>query len=662
MADTLDSPVSARTVKNLFQWFAGQTDARYIQETIDASTSTKGGVKVGLGLGTENGAIKVKAGDGLGFNSADGALKVTLTGGSGSYTLPVASENNLGGIRPGTGVSMRNAYLDVKPATTNDLGGIKIGEGLSIDGNNRLSVVKGADIPTATKTTTGGIKVGDGLEMDGDGFLNVVIEGGSLEGGSGTIYVGKGLEKTGSYIDVKPATTGAIGGIIVGKGLEIDNYSKLHVTAATPEQIGGIIPGAGLEMDGDVLNVTTSTGSNEVFNEFTGATTNTNGKKGLVPAPTHGDQGKFLCGNGTWVAINQSSTSIPQTATNVEGALWQDVIDGVPCLKFRHGLNEYNFFGTGKLIEPGMDYPPLDSSGLERPIYKLDTGVATQNGGIWYELKDDKPILKLRQDSYEFSFRHDSVTYKGSQTNGMVSYVPCDEYYQPSATSNGTFYDWVIDAESSLATLTGDSNVIAVDKTYSPLYRVEQNLVDYPLLGKAFTAKEGVLAQVKFQYNSSKLPISVTSTTNASYTNDCWFYFNDKCIQKAQQQNQVIYILPWVWVTNTGQLYIRPVKSNYTYNKKTINTTWMNAYATRFANRRHHLAVTCKMIDGATTSKIALDGEFIMTLPNKAINIFPFNTAFTFSEYSAFNKIRFFNKVFWNGDTFTLPNEEHYRQ
>lgn len=33
-----------------------------------------------------------------------------------------------------------------------------------------------------------------------------------------------------------------------------------------------------------------------------GATANTSGTRGLVPAPSTGDQEKFLCGNGTWAS------------------------------------------------------------------------------------------------------------------------------------------------------------------------------------------------------------------------------------------------------------------------------------------------------------------------------------------------------------------------
>ena len=42
----------------------------------------------------------------------------------------------------------------------------------------------------------------------------------------------------------------------------------------------------------------------KIYTDFTGATSNANGKNGLVPAPSKGDQNKFLRGDGTWVSID----------------------------------------------------------------------------------------------------------------------------------------------------------------------------------------------------------------------------------------------------------------------------------------------------------------------------------------------------------------------
>ena len=52
------------------------------------------------------------------------------------------------------------------------------------------------------------------------------------------------------------------------------------------------------------------------YSDMTGATADTNGTHGLVPAPQKGQQWKFLCGNGTWATPNDTTYSPVTTTTN----------------------------------------------------------------------------------------------------------------------------------------------------------------------------------------------------------------------------------------------------------------------------------------------------------------------------------------------------------
>lgn len=657
--------------------FEQRYNGLYIWKETDASANVKGGVKVGEGLGMDGGAIKVNAGTGLGFDT-NGDLKVTLSGGSGSYELPSASESVLGGIRPGTGVSMRGSYLDLTPADTNNLGGVKIGDGLTMDGGNRLSVVQGATIPSATKETTGGIKVGSGLEMV-DGFLRVTLTGGNASGvtaatkdSAGVIIPGNGLTMSADvYLDVKPATENSIGGIKVGNGLQMDaTTDKLNITPATNNIIGGVIVGEGLHVDGNGLLTCTATGSGTTYSAFTGAQSYQAGTTGLVPAPQRGDQGKFLRGDGSWVTISQSSSVLAASNPSVNGALWQDVIEGVPCLKFRYGDYEYNFFGTGKLI--GADAPPPGTSESGTPVYQLSQAISASDGGFWYELRADKtPTLKLRYGSYEFDFEFDSVTYKGArQTNSeyLVSYVPCNAFALPATSSVGTFQDWVVTERSGKATLTG-SNIFVADTSYAPLYQTgtaTAELSAQPLYGNAFTAKPGIVtAPFTMSYDASVLPIVVNKTTLNEYTTDCWFYFNDGAIDYiTKNPNLALNISPRVAIKKGTYNGLSTVVLNLTLNnsKFVFNGTTYPAnvvrLASEYANRKNHLAITCKIIDGQIVSSLALNGKFILKQTGQ-YKVFPLGSQYTVSCYAAFNKIRWFNKVFWDYD-FTPPKETDY--
>lgn len=69
-----------------------------------------------------------------------------------------------------------------------------------------------------------------------------------------------------------------------------------------------------------------------ILPSFVGATSTNDGIAGLVPVPKAGDQGKFLSGDGTWVAIQgsvpqETLTTIDTLVTDV--ANLQDVVAGL---------------------------------------------------------------------------------------------------------------------------------------------------------------------------------------------------------------------------------------------------------------------------------------------------------------------------------------------
>ena len=101
----------------------------------------------------------------------------------GSYILPVASADELGGVKVGSGLSIDNngvlsadgtdPYV-LPTASADELGGVKVGEGLSIDENGVLSA-EGSEpyvLPTASSEVLGGVKIGEGLSIDGSGVLS----------------------------------------------------------------------------------------------------------------------------------------------------------------------------------------------------------------------------------------------------------------------------------------------------------------------------------------------------------------------------------------------------------------------------------------------------------------------------------------------------------
>ncbi len=104
-----------------------------------------------------------------------------------SYVLPKATQNTLGGVRVGKGLSIDDegvlkcpAVLDkvieneyvLPKATMFKLGGIKVGKGLSIDDDGRLD---SSNTFAASNTQIGGVIIGDGINVDADGRISVDI-------------------------------------------------------------------------------------------------------------------------------------------------------------------------------------------------------------------------------------------------------------------------------------------------------------------------------------------------------------------------------------------------------------------------------------------------------------------------------------------------------
>jgi hypothetical protein len=56
--------------------------------------------------------------------------------------------------------------------------------------------------------------------------------------------------------------------------------------------------------------------------DFDGATSSTAGEKGMVPAPTAGDNNKFLRGDGTWANTNSTVYVISATQPSDTSLIW----------------------------------------------------------------------------------------------------------------------------------------------------------------------------------------------------------------------------------------------------------------------------------------------------------------------------------------------------
>jgi hypothetical protein len=235
------------------------------------------GPQVFLGLlppaGTTIGGVKTLAGSGISIDSEGVIRNLNNTTIVSSLGLNVtnfgagAFEINLRSA--GTGLSL--------------LGGVFVpsGSGLVLGPTGSLSVAP------ATNSTLGGVKPGTGLTVSPDGTLNTSDAGGTITGvGVGTGLGGGGISGAVTLFLVPPTPT-VIGGVKQGTGLTIsvDGTISVNATPASLPLTGGTLTGALFLNTGGTAGssaLTVSGGSLVLSTTFTPANSSASGVTGKI--------------------------------------------------------------------------------------------------------------------------------------------------------------------------------------------------------------------------------------------------------------------------------------------------------------------------------------------------------------------------------------------
>lgn len=437
--------------------------------------------------------------DGSGLAMSGDFLMVTIQGSeSGTdYTLPTASATEKGGIKIGDGLEMQgdtlnctisSGTLDLVTQTENGLmratDKVKLD---NIENNAQENVIESIWVDNTPQLIEDKIakldltsfakknQVASGVRMKGSvdsytdlptnaevgDLYNVKTAGGldgdgtPIEAGDNVVFTDKGTwDVMAGFIDLSDFAkltdlTGALSSIN-SLSVAINKLSNASLKPATTTDLGGIIVGKGLEVKNDgTLNCTVK---GKTYSEFEGATSITGGQSGLVPQPKAGDNKKFLCGDGTWANASElvhvviggggSATAMSSGVSTIQGGLWQDFIDGVPVLKLRYGDYEYNFYHDTS-NRNGDGTTPLDTTtkGVE---YILTTVPSSEDGQLWYVVKDGVPNLAMHKWAFDYFFNYDTITYKGSYAN-LFSYLPFD-----STTADALGHLWTLDGTPTI--------------------------------------------------------------------------------------------------------------------------------------------------------------------------------------------------------------------
>jgi hypothetical protein len=191
-----------------------------------------------------------------------------------SYTLPIASTIQLGGVKPdGSTITIdangvikgSNSYvLPIADLTT--VGGVKQGANITIDATGVISTVLPANytLPIANATGLGGVKQGSNVTIDATGLLSVNLPAnyalpvanatllGGVKQGSNVTIDGTGLLSVNfpANYSLPIANATVLGGVKQGGNVTIDGAGLLSVNlpasyvlpAANATRLGGVIP------------------------------------------------------------------------------------------------------------------------------------------------------------------------------------------------------------------------------------------------------------------------------------------------------------------------------------------------------------------------------------------------------------------------------------
>ena len=450
--------------------YAKKTDVTTAVSTISGGTTIISGASYTLQPATKTKLGGVMVGDGLSITD-DGTLNVTLETGQNNVIEKISIDGTNQTVASNKTVQLNlSAYAkkdDLAGAVSSihalsaaldtvKTGDLNVIEKISIDGTPQTITGKTAvlDLTDYAKKTD----LGSGLYMKGSvnyfadlpknpnagDLYNIVNacfddKGNVIRAGDNVFYTadGKwdnmaGFVDTSIYVEKETGKQLSSNDFTNALKTKLEGLENYTLPTASETVKGGVMIGTGLKMSGDTLNVV------DHF-PFVGATATKDGKDGLVPAPAAGNNARFLRGDGYWAvtpiedvnfvtASGASKAVIKDVFTyppNIPGTLWMDIVEGKHCLKFRYGDYEYIFLPDSS--DPEEINPASLASFIKGHIYYLNTVPSSENGGMWYTIKDGEPVLWIHREgtaySYDFGYTHDLIAYRGTQEN-LYSYLP----------------------------------------------------------------------------------------------------------------------------------------------------------------------------------------------------------------------------------------------
>lgn len=368
-----------------------------------------------------------------------------------NYTLPIASDQALGGVK-----------VD--------------GNGLTIDQNGVLAVDVDSTLDSVSENPVQNkvIKTAlDGkVDTNGTDRLMTTAEGTKLAGIAAGAEVNVQADwneadnTSDAYIANKPTIPAAqvnsdwnaVSGVaeILNKPTipnALDDLSDVSTIGVTSGQVltyngtgwEGATPSAGTITDVQVDNISVVSGGVANISTMTGAGSSAAGTKGLVPAPSAGDEDKFLAGDGTWKTGGGSGASALDDLTDV--SIDDQTLDQGQILKYNGTVwvNDDESGGTTVIANPsGTATVNLTKLQVDNTIYSV-------SGGGGASAVSDLTDVELTNLVDKQVLRYNATTQKWENVTAVLTIVDITqaEYnlLTPAEKSDPTIIYHIIDGE-----------------------------------------------------------------------------------------------------------------------------------------------------------------------------------------------------------------------
>lgn len=240
------------------------------------------------------------------------------------------------------------------PASTTQLGSIIVGTGLFAAPDGTLSIAGGA---------------GSGLILMPGGYIGISLGGASALGilPDGTLGVkyGAGLTIANNFLTVTPATTTALGGVIVGSGINVNASGAISVPVATTAAVGTVMVGSGLNVQpSGLLSVAAGVGLGLTGNNLV-----------LTPATTTA-LGGVIVGAGLTVQANGTLAAIQLWQQGGGGAIYYTAGNvGIGIVNPQYPLD---------IVGMIRSVFPTNSFGLYLVSGSMQGVIGSTNGGLFF--------------------------------------------------------------------------------------------------------------------------------------------------------------------------------------------------------------------------------------------------------------------------------------